>query len=90
MTSSSVETHVSLPARIAVVLIRGYQHLMSWAPQRCRFYPTCSQYTLEAVTGHGIVRGSWLGLRRIGRCHPWHAGGLDHVPSPNVRSRIIR
>jgi putative membrane protein insertion efficiency factor len=66
--------------------IRAYQHLMAWSPPRCRFAPTCSQYALEAVTTHGAVRGSWLAVRRIGRCHPWHPGGLDPVPPANVRS----
>ncbi|HEY7439809.1 MAG TPA: membrane protein insertion efficiency factor YidD [Acidimicrobiia bacterium] len=62
--------------------IRGYQHLASWTPSRCRFYPTCSQYAIEAIAAHGVVHGTGLGLRRIGRCHPWHAGGFDPVPEP--------
>lgn len=74
------------PAWLAVKLIRGYQILMSWSPPRCRFAPSCSQYALEAVTMHGAARGSWLAVRRIGRCHPWHPGGLDPVPDANKRS----
>ena len=63
------------------VLIRAYQLIISpWLGPRCRFYPSCSHYALEAVHTHGALRGSWLTLRRLGRCHPWHPGGLDPVP----------
>lgn len=71
-----------LPGRIAVILIRGYQILLSpLLGPRCRFYPSCSQYTLEAIAGHGLLRGGWLGLRRLIRCHPLNPGGYDPVPS---------
>lgn len=70
-----------LPARVVVVLIRVYQATISkLLGSRCRFHPSCSQYTLEAISKHGLVRGGWLGARRIGRCHPFHDGGFDPVP----------
>ena len=62
-------------------LIRTYQLTISpLLGPRCRFYPSCSQYTLEAVQSHGVVRGLYLGARRLLRCHPWHPGGFDPVP----------
>jgi putative membrane protein insertion efficiency factor len=62
-------------------LIRAYQLTISpLLGPRCRFYPSCSQYTLEAVQGHGVMRGLYMGARRLLRCHPWHPGGFDPVP----------
>ena len=67
--------------RLLLAIIRAYQFLLSpWVGNQCRFYPTCSHYAAEAIERHGAVRGSWLALRRIGRCHPWHPGGMDPVP----------
>jgi putative membrane protein insertion efficiency factor len=64
-------------------LIRAYQLALSpMLGPRCRFYPSCSQYALEALESHGALRGSWLTARRICRCHPFHAGGFDPVPCP--------
>jgi len=64
-----------------VFLLRLYQKWISplWEP-RCRFYPTCSQYALEAVTKYGVAKGLLLSILRISRCHPWHPGGHDPVP----------
>jgi uncharacterized protein len=68
-------------ARLLVLLLTGYRLFVSpLLGQRCRFYPSCSAYALEAVQVHGALRGSWLAVRRLSRCHPFHAGGLDPVP----------
>ncbi len=67
--------------RLLMALVRGYQLLLSpWVGGQCRFTPTCSNYTLEALRRHGAARGSYLGAMRIVRCHPWCAGGDDPVP----------
>ncbi len=70
------------PAWWAVLLIRGYQKLLSPVIGRnCRYLPTCSEYAAESVTTHGFLRGGWLAIRRIGRCHPFRDGGYDPVPA---------
>jgi len=72
-------------ARLAVLplvlLVRLYQRLISPVlGPRCRFAPSCSHYAVDAWQEHGLLRGSWLAVRRIGRCHPWNPGGHDPVP----------
>ncbi|HMU61040.1 MAG TPA: membrane protein insertion efficiency factor YidD [Gemmatimonadales bacterium] len=70
-----------VPRRIVMLPIRGYQKFISPAlPPSCRFSPSCSQYTLEAVSKYGALKGIWLGLRRLIRCHPFNPGGYDPVP----------
>jgi putative membrane protein insertion efficiency factor len=70
-----------IPRRIVMVPIRGYQKFISPAlPPSCRFSPSCSQYTLEAVSKYGALKGLWLGVRRLIRCHPFNPGGYDPVP----------
>lgn len=67
--------------RLLLALIRVYRLLLSpWFGNQCRFHPTCSSYAEEAIRQHGTLRGAWLAVRRIGRCHPWHPGGIDPVP----------
>jgi uncharacterized protein len=76
-----VSENASLVARALSALIKGYRYALSpFFGTQCRFHPTCSAYALEAIALHGAARGSWLALKRIGRCHPWRAGGLDPVP----------
>ena len=71
---------------LLVMVLRGYQLLLSpMLGPRCRFYPSCSNYAIEALRVHGAARGSWLAARRVGRCHPWNAGGLDPVPPKGAK-----
>lgn len=64
-----------------IALIIGYRYLISpLLGPRCRFWPSCSSYALEAIRLHGPVKGGWLAVKRIAKCHPWHSGGLDPVP----------
>lgn len=66
---------------ILIAAVRGYQIVLSpLLPAACRYYPSCSTYALEALEKHGAWRGSWLAIKRVGRCHPFRAGGYDPVP----------
>jgi uncharacterized protein len=74
-------------ARLVELLIRGYQRAISpMFPSSCRFHPTCSEYAREAVVRFGALRGGWLAAKRIGKCHPFHPGGIDPVPSHDEAS----
>jgi hypothetical protein len=66
--------------RTLLLLIGAYQRVSRWTPRVCRFEPTCSEYTRQAIEKYGAGKGVWLGVRRIGRCHPFHPGGDDPVP----------
>ena len=69
-----------------IVLLRGYRYLISpFLGNVCRFYPSCSHYAETAIARYGAVRGGWLSLRRMVRCHPWHPGGIDPVPEKTQR-----
>lgn len=71
-----------------VLIIRAYQLLISpLLGPRCRFYPSCSHYGIEALQTHGLIKGSWLTLRRISRCHPSNEGGIDLVPGTEHKHR---
>ncbi|MEQ1601581.1 MAG: membrane protein insertion efficiency factor YidD [Methylophilaceae bacterium] len=68
-------------ARLFIGLIRLYQYILSpYLGQQCRFNPTCSQYAIDAIDKHGAINGVIYAVRRLLRCHPWHAGGHDPVP----------
>ena len=83
-------TAPSLPARLFIGLIRFYQRFISpMLPPSCRFTPSCSAYALEAIRVHGAVRGVWLAVRRLGRCHPFNPGGYDPVPPAHSKVRLM-
>lgn len=68
-------------ARLLIWMIKAYQLMLSpYVGQQCRFYPTCSQYALEAIKEYGAIKGAYFSIGRLSRCHPWHAGGHDPIP----------
>lgn len=67
--------------RLLIILVKGYRYFISpLLGPHCRFNPTCSAYAITALERHGLIKGGWLAIRRIGRCHPWNPGGNDPVP----------
>lgn len=85
MTATDSAAPVRLPRNPITLLVLAVMRVWQLVPridqQRCRFYPSCSAYGITAVQRFGVVRGGWLALRRLGRCHPWNPGGVDHVPA---------
>ena len=78
-------------ARAGLGLIRAYKYLLSpWFFGACRFVPTCADYTAEAIARYGLIRGSWLGARRLARCHPFGGSGHDPVPMPRLGPSDLR
>lgn len=75
------KTLTDLPSKILLGLIRVYQLTLSpFIGNQCRFHPSCSTYAAQAIDQHGAIRGTWFAVRRLGRCHPFNAGGFDPVP----------
>ena len=72
-------THVGILERMGIALIHAYRLAFGWLPSSCRYEPSCSRYTEQAIEKYGLLRGSWMGARRIARCHPWNPGGYDPV-----------
>jgi len=75
-----------LPRNACVLILRAYRAVISpLYGDVCRYYPSCSHFTLQAIQQYGVVRGTWMGTRRIARCHPWAEGGIDDVPARAVQ-----
>ncbi len=73
--------------KLVILPIKFYRYAISpMMASHCRFYPSCSCYAIEAIEQHGPLHGGWLAIRRLGRCHPWNAGGFDPVPTPSCSS----
>jgi len=76
-----------LPVLALIGLVRVYQLVLSpLTPPTCRYYPSCSSYAVTALRRHGAIRGTWLAVRRVARCHPWAPGGVDDVPPARTRA----
>ncbi|MCC5951487.1 MAG: membrane protein insertion efficiency factor YidD [Acidimicrobiia bacterium] len=79
-TGAGAERSAGLASRAASALVHLYQRLMAGRASPCRFVPSCSTYALDAYEHHGFLKGSWLSVRRLARCHPWGGSGWDPVP----------
>jgi uncharacterized protein len=84
-TDNGTGRTATVPARLLMIPIEGYRRFISpMLPPRCRFAPSCSEYALTAIAEHGALRGLWLAVARIARCHPFNPGGYDPVPPAKV------
>lgn len=80
-----------LPRNMCVAILVAYRAVISpLYGDVCRYYPSCSSYALQAIQQHGVIRGIWMGSRRILRCHPWAPGGVDDIPEPRRRLHTTR
>lgn len=80
-----------IPRNACIAILVAYRTVVSpLYGDVCRYYPSCSSYALQAIQQHGVVRGVWMGSRRIARCHPWAAGGVDDIPAPVRSMRTTR
>ena len=88
MSGQTLQARASFVASTAALgLIKAYQYgIRPMLGQRCRFFPSCSEYTAEAIGEYGVIRGSSMGALRLAKCHPWHAGGYDPVPANAERA----
>jgi putative membrane protein insertion efficiency factor len=78
---------VKMAKRLVLMLIKAYQLARICRPACCRFYPSCSDYSLQAIENHGLINGFALTVKRLLKCHPWHEGGIDVIPSVPPRFR---
>lgn len=79
-----------MPRNICVAILRVYRTIISpLYGDVCRYYPSCSHYAMQAIQHHGVVKGVWLGTRRIARCHPWAEGGIDDIPESHNHRYVI-
>ncbi|RNC79994.1 MAG: membrane protein insertion efficiency factor YidD [Balneola sp.] len=84
-----MELLATIASKIITGIVRFYQLAISpWLGSSCRYSPTCSQYMIEAVNEWGPLKGTWLGLKRIGRCHPWGGHGHDPVPKKEEQKKL--
>ena len=79
MTQGASATHVGILGRVGIAMIHAYRFAFGWMPSSCRYEPSCSRYTEQAIEKYGLFHGSWMGAKRIARCHPGRPGGYDPV-----------